>query len=89
MEDEQQLYQPTRMPVQEAPSKFWQSVEPYCQPIQPETIKMLEQMYQTQQDNEDYFKVWKLNFNAKFFQPFINLIWFQVYAAGIIRLSFT
>ena len=56
-EEQQPLYQPTRVPVQEAPSKFWQSVEPYCQPIQPEAVKMLEQMYQSQQDNEEYFKV--------------------------------
>lgn len=54
--EEQPQSQPVRVPAHDAPSKFWQSIEPFCQAIQPDTIKMLEQLYQVQQDNDEYMK---------------------------------
>ncbi|XP_076801430.1 transcriptional adapter 3-A-like isoform X2 [Clavelina lepadiformis] len=55
--DDPQSNQTTRIPVNDAPSKFWQTVDTYCVPMQHETIRMLEQMVQGREDIEENMKI--------------------------------
>eukprot|EP00095_Tigriopus_kingsejongensis_P012371 maker-scaffold190_size271632-snap-gene-0.23 protein:Tk12371 transcript:maker-scaffold190_size271632-snap-gene-0.23-mRNA-1 annotation:"hypothetical protein CAPTEDRAFT_174003" len=45
------------MPKNETPNRFWSFVEPYCAPITPEDIKLLEDLIKTHGDMAEYHKI--------------------------------
>lgn len=45
------------LPKNETPNRFWAFVEPYCAPITPEDIKLLEDLIKTHQDMSEYHKI--------------------------------
>eukprot|EP00094_Tigriopus_californicus_P002488 TCALIF_02405-PA protein Name:"Similar to tada3-a Transcriptional adapter 3-A (Xenopus laevis)" AED:0.25 eAED:0.25 QI:43/0/0/0.66/1/0.66/3/0/494 len=45
------------LPKNETPNRFWSFVEPYCAPITPEDIKLLEDLIKTHQDMSEYHKI--------------------------------
>nr|XP_002126817.1 transcriptional adapter 3-like [Ciona intestinalis] len=54
--EEQQMVQPPRVPINDTPSRFWKSIEPYCSPINHESVRLLEEMIK-QDDDNDYYNV--------------------------------
>ncbi|XP_040263614.1 transcriptional adapter 3 isoform X3 [Bufo gargarizans] len=46
-----------RIPKNDAPNRFWASVEPYCADITAEEIKVLEDLLKTPEDEADYYKI--------------------------------
>ncbi|XP_038053280.1 transcriptional adapter 3-B-like isoform X1 [Patiria miniata] len=48
---------PPRVPRNDAPDRFWTSVEPYCADITSEDIKVLDDILKTSDDDMDYFKI--------------------------------
>lgn len=46
-----------RIPKNDAPNRFWASVEPYCADITTEEIKSLEDLLKTPDDEADYYKI--------------------------------
>ncbi|XP_073448082.1 transcriptional adapter 3 isoform X2 [Aquarana catesbeiana] len=46
-----------RIPKNDAPNRFWASVEPYCADITTEEIKVLEDLLKTPDDEADYYKI--------------------------------
>ncbi|XP_022094094.1 transcriptional adapter 3-B-like isoform X2 [Acanthaster planci] len=46
-----------RIPRNDAPDRFWTSVEPYCTDITNEDVKVLDDMLKTSDDDMDYFKI--------------------------------
>lgn len=47
-------------PKNETPNRFWSFVEPYCAPITPDDIKLLEDLISTHNDMSEYLRVPKL-----------------------------
>ena len=45
-----------RIPKNEAPSRFWATVEPYCSDITNEDLKVLEEILRSHEDDADYYK---------------------------------
>ncbi|XP_071795539.1 transcriptional adapter 3-B-like [Asterias amurensis] len=48
---------PPRIPRNDAPDRFWTSLEPYCADISSDDIKVLDDMLKTSDDDMDYFKI--------------------------------
>ncbi len=48
------------LPKNETPNRFWAFVEPYCAPITPDDIKLLEDLIGGHGDMNEYFRVPKL-----------------------------
>lgn len=48
------------LPKNETPNRFWAFVEPYCAPITPDDIKLLEDLIKTHNDLSEYYRVPKL-----------------------------
>ncbi|KAG8435998.1 hypothetical protein GDO86_007189 [Hymenochirus boettgeri] len=46
-----------RIPKNDAPNRFWASVEPYCADITNDEIKVLEDLLKTPEDEADYYKI--------------------------------
>ncbi|MEQ2205132.1 transcriptional adaptor 3, partial [Xenoophorus captivus] len=46
-----------RTPKNDAPNRFWASVEPYCADITNEEIRLLEELLKPPEDEAEYFKV--------------------------------
>ncbi|XP_013403750.1 transcriptional adapter 3 [Lingula anatina] len=46
-----------KLPRNDAPDRFWQSLEPYCCDITQEDLKVLEQILQSHEDDAEYYKV--------------------------------
>ncbi|XP_061436479.1 transcriptional adapter 3-like isoform X1 [Lethenteron reissneri] len=46
-----------RAPKNDAPSRFWASVEPYCADITAEEIRVLEELLKVPEDEAEYYKV--------------------------------
>jgi len=44
-------------PKNETPARFWQFVEPYCAPITPEDVKLLEELLKGYGDMGEYYRV--------------------------------
>uniref|UniRef100_H2YJS9 Transcriptional adapter 3-like n=1 Tax=Ciona savignyi TaxID=51511 RepID=H2YJS9_CIOSA len=53
--EEQQHVQTPRIPINDTPS-FWKSIEPYCAPINHESVRILEEMTK-KRDDEDYYNL--------------------------------
>ena len=49
--------EPPKLPKNETPSRFWAMVEPYCQEINPEDLKVLEDVLRSHEDDADYYKI--------------------------------
>lgn len=48
------------LPKNETPNRFWAFVEPYCAPISPDDIKLLDDLIRSHNDMSEYFRVPKL-----------------------------
>merc|ERR1712029_1190899 len=48
------------VPKNETPNRFWSFVEPYCAPITPDDIKLLDDLVRSHGDMSEYFRVPKL-----------------------------
>ena len=48
------------LPKNETPNRFWSFVEPYCAPIAPDDIKLLDDLIRSHNDMSEYFRVPKL-----------------------------
>ncbi|XP_023242315.1 transcriptional adapter 3-B-like [Centruroides sculpturatus] len=46
-----------RMPKNDAPNRFWASIEPYCAEITQDDIKVLEDLIKSHDDDADYYKI--------------------------------
>ncbi|KAJ0023242.1 hypothetical protein NQD34_003141 [Periophthalmus magnuspinnatus] len=46
-----------RVPKNDAPNRFWASVEPYCADITNEEIRLLEELLKPPEDETEYFKI--------------------------------
>lgn len=46
-----------RVPKNDAPNRFWASVEPYCADITQEDIKMLEDLVKVHEEDSEYYKI--------------------------------
>lgn len=46
-----------KIPKNETPNRFWAMVEPYCQEISSEDLKVLEEILRTHEDDAEYYKV--------------------------------
>ncbi|KAK7907435.1 hypothetical protein WMY93_016047 [Mugilogobius chulae] len=46
-----------RVPKNDAPNRFWASVEPYCADITNEEIRLLEELLKPPEDEAEYFKI--------------------------------
>ncbi|XP_053326069.1 transcriptional adapter 3 isoform X1 [Spea bombifrons] len=46
-----------RIPKNDAPNRFWASVEPYCADVTSEEIKVLEDLLKPPEDEADYYKI--------------------------------
>ncbi|XP_033876736.2 transcriptional adapter 3 [Acipenser ruthenus] len=46
-----------RIPKNDAPNRFWASVEPYCADITSEEIRVLEELLKPPEDEAEYYKV--------------------------------
>ncbi|KAA8593448.1 hypothetical protein FQN60_009564 [Etheostoma spectabile] len=46
-----------RTPKNDAPNRFWASVEPYCADITNEEIRLLEELLKPPEDEAEYFKI--------------------------------
>nr|CAB3266785.1 transcriptional adapter 3-like [Phallusia mammillata] len=58
MLDDTQPQQTSRIPVNDAPNRFWQSIEPYCTPVTTDNVRLLEKLCQTQlQPDDEYYKI--------------------------------
>ena len=45
------------LPKNETPNRFWSFVEPYCAPITPEDIKLLEDLIKGHGDMNEYYRI--------------------------------
>merc|ERR1719384_910852 len=45
------------VPKNETPNRFWSFVEPYCAPITPEDIKLLEDLIKGHGDMNEYYRI--------------------------------
>lgn len=48
---------PPRVIRNDAPDRFWASVEPYCAEITQEDIKALDELIKTSEDDSDLYKI--------------------------------
>lgn len=46
-----------RVPKNDAPNRFWASVEPYCADIAPDDIKLLEDLIKSHEEDSEYYKI--------------------------------
>nr|XP_006817630.1 PREDICTED: transcriptional adapter 3-like [Saccoglossus kowalevskii] len=46
-----------RIPKNDAPNRFWASVEPYCADITSEDLKAIEELIKNNEDDSEYFKI--------------------------------
>ena len=51
------VVEPPKPPKNDVPNRFWALVEPYCQEISPEDLKVLEDLMRSHEDEAEYHKV--------------------------------
>ncbi|MGH0178574.1 UNVERIFIED_CONTAM: hypothetical protein FKN15_077865 [Acipenser sinensis] len=71
-----------RIPKNDAPNRFWASVEPYCADITSEEIRVLEELLKPPEDEAEYYKVWNKTFYTPSIQCRQHLSQFQVPPLG-------
>ncbi|MGH0187260.1 UNVERIFIED_CONTAM: hypothetical protein FKN15_024262 [Acipenser sinensis] len=71
-----------RIPKNDAPNRFWASVEPYCADITSEEIRVLEELLKPPEDEAEYYKVWNKTFYTPSIQCHQHLSQFQVPPLG-------
>ncbi|XP_076371072.1 transcriptional adaptor 3 isoform X2 [Tachypleus tridentatus] len=47
----------SRLPKNDAPNRFWASIEPYCAEVTQDNIKVLEDLIKTHEEDAEYYKI--------------------------------